>query len=47
MYGNEDEVEDYLLFRYCYCPTVGATESTGVNLRIAFINGPYVTSKMA
>jgi len=36
MIGNEGEVEDDLLilFQYCYCPTAGATASTGVNLRV-------------
>jgi hypothetical protein len=34
---TEDEHD--LLFRYYYCPRVGATASTDVNLQIAFING--------
>jgi hypothetical protein len=33
------EDEHDLLFRYYYCPRVGATASTDVNLQIASVNG--------
>lgn len=38
-FGNEAEDEHDLLFRYYYCPKVGATASTDVNLQIASIKG--------
>ena len=33
--GTKAEGEHDLLFRYCYCPEVGATASTDVNLQVA------------
>ena len=45
---KEAEGEHNLLFRYYYCPRVGATANTDVNLQIASISaGACVTSKMA
>ena len=45
--GNDSEEDEHdLLFRYHYCPKVGATASKGVNLHIESIDGTCVTSKM-
>jgi hypothetical protein len=48
-FGYESEAKDEhdLLFRYHYCPKVGATARESVNLQIDSINVACVTSKMA